>query len=64
MVKAVPGRDSSVGIAARYGLEGAVIGSRWGRDLPHPFRPDLCCTQPPVQWVPGLSRGKAAGVWR
>jgi hypothetical protein len=21
-------------------------------------------TQPPVQWVPGYSRGKAAGAWR
>ena len=35
------GRDSSVGIATRYGLDGPEIESR----------------QPPVQWVPGLSRG-------
>ena len=21
-------------------------------------------TQPPIKWVPGLSRGKAAGKWR
>jgi hypothetical protein len=64
MVKAVPGRDSSVGIATRYGLNGLVFESRWGRDFPHPSRLELGPTQPPVQWVPGLSRGKAAGVWR
>jgi len=35
------GRDSSVGIATRYELEGQGIESRWVRDLPHPFRPAL-----------------------
>jgi hypothetical protein len=53
----VVGRDSSVGIATRYGLDGPGMESRLGRDFPHPSRPALRPTQPPVQWVPGLSRG-------
>ena len=52
------GRDSSVGIATGYGLDGPGIESRWGRDLPHLSRLALRPTQSPVQWVPGLSRGK------
>jgi hypothetical protein len=52
------GRDSSVGIATRYGLEAAGIESWWGRDFPHLTRQALGLTQPPVQWVPDLSRGK------
>jgi hypothetical protein len=33
-----------------------MIEFRWGRDFPHLSRPSLRPTQPPVQWVPGLSR--------
>ena len=51
------GLYSSVGIATRYGLDGPGIESRWGRCFPHPSRPALGPTQPPIQWVPGLSRG-------
>jgi hypothetical protein len=43
----VRGRDSSVGIATRYGLEGPGIESRWGRDFPHLCRPAMGPTQPP-----------------
>jgi hypothetical protein len=53
----VVGRDSSVAIATRYGLDGSGIESRWLRNFPHPFKPALGPTQPPIQWVPGLSRG-------
>jgi hypothetical protein len=61
----VVGRDRTVGIATRYGLDGPGIESRWGRDFPRPSRLALGPTQPPRQWVPGLFRGgKAAGTWR
>ena len=49
--------DSSVGIATGYGLDGPGIESRWGKDFPHLSRLDLGSTQPPIQWLPGLSRG-------
>ena len=58
------GRDSSVGIATRYGLDGPEIESGLGRDFPHPSRPALGPTQPPIQRVPCPSRGKSAGAWR
>jgi hypothetical protein len=35
------GRDTSVGIASRYGLDGPGIESRWRREFPHPSRPAL-----------------------
>ena len=53
----IRGRDSSVVIVTRYGLDGPGIASRWGRDFLHPSRRALGPTQPPVQWVPGLSWG-------
>ena len=53
------GWDSSVGIATVYGLDGPVIESRWGGDFLYPSRPALRPTQPPIQWVMGLSRGES-----
>ena len=50
-------RDSSVGIATCYGLDGPGIESRYGRAFPHPPIPALGPTQPSLQWVPSLSRG-------
>jgi hypothetical protein len=45
------GRDSSVGIANRYGLDGPGIESRWIE------RFFAAVHQPNVQWAPDHSRG-------
>jgi hypothetical protein len=52
------GPGSVVGIATAYALDGPGIESRWRRDFQHMPRPTLRPTQPPVQLVLGLSRGK------
>jgi hypothetical protein len=36
----VVGRDSSVGVATRYGLDATGIESRWGRDFSGPVQTD------------------------
>ena len=51
------GRDGVFSIATSYGLDGPGIESQWGRDFLHPSRPALGPTEPPVQWVLGLSWG-------
>jgi hypothetical protein len=42
----VVGRDTAVGIATPYGLDGPGIESRWGWDFLYVFRPALRPTQP------------------
>jgi hypothetical protein len=59
------GRHSAVSMATRCRLNGPGVESRWRQEFPHPSRPALWPTQPPVKWVPGLfTEGKAAGGWR
>jgi hypothetical protein len=49
--------SSSVDIATGYGVDDPGIEFRLGRGFPNLSRPALGPTQPPVQWVPGRSRG-------
>jgi len=56
-VYCIRGPGSSVGIATELRAGRSRIDSRWGRDF-RPSRPALWPTEPPVQWVPGLSRGR------
>jgi len=51
------GRDSAVGTATLYGLDGPRIEFGEGGGV-------LGFIQPPIQRIPGPSPGKSAGAWR
>ena len=53
------GPGSSVGIVTDTGLDGPGLNPD-GDEIFRPFRPALRPTQPPVQWLSGLSRGLSA----
>jgi hypothetical protein len=50
-------RNSSVGIATRYGLGLTGIESRSGARFSEPSRPARGLTRPPAQWVPSFFAG-------
>ena len=52
----ISGPGSSVGIAPYYGLDDPGSNPD-GDEISRPSRPALGPTQPPLQWVPGLSWG-------
>jgi len=52
----IRGPGSSVGIATDYGLDGSGSNAD-GDEIFRLSRPALGPTQPPLQWVPRLSRG-------
>ena len=54
-------QDSAVGIATRYDLAFRGSNPGGGRDFPHPSRPGLEATRPPIQWVLIRSRAKRSG---
>ena len=59
------GRESIVGVAPGYGVDGLGIEPWLERGFSHPFRLALTPTQPLLQLVPVFfPRGKAAGLWR
>ena len=54
-LSSISGRDSSVGIATRYGLDGPGIESQWGgRNFQHQYAPAVGSTQSLVQGVTGF----------
>jgi len=50
-------RDSVVGTATCYRLDGPGIAFWWGPDFMHFSRLSLGLTKPPILWVPDYSRG-------
>ena len=65
IIVVVVGRDSSVGIATRYGLDRPEIESRWGARSSAPVQTEP--GGPPCLLYNGcrvFSGGKAAGAWR
>jgi len=57
-------QDSSVSVGIHYKLDVPGIEFQCGRDFPHPSKPTLGLTQPPIKWVLDLfPRGKGVGVW-